>query len=360
MNCRDFEELLSAYADGELAGIQRDQLDEHLAICADCQAVLGDYMKIREQLSSLRATPPLPDIRGTTMSKLKMAVAPAKLRRWLRPALVAVPVLIILVTFLSLSFTGAFINPNSIIARALAAIEDVSSYRLMQDGYVQEREEDYLVDFSHIEFEYVSSDRYHFIAYDRYYINEHLHERFEDNIVIGDRLYFQGLYPFAWAAEELEERIPSIENTMEVLDMLVEIERMPDESIDGIDCFHLQGIVDIEKFLEQLHIQTERGLSLQKEWPYSELKIDWSLYWERIDEMWRTKEIKHELWIGKDDYLIRQGKQVCQPLPGQPDYMFHMISFTYKYYDFNEPIVIEPPVTESGELLPGWDFWTLE
>ncbi len=25
-----------------------------------------------------------------------------------------------------------------------------------------------------------------------------------------------------------------------------------------------------------------------------------------------------------------------------------------KYYDFNEPITIEPPTTASGELLPGW------
>ena len=86
---------------------------------------------------------------------------------------------------------------------------------------------------------------------------------------------------------------------------------------------------------------------------------EWPL-WERLEEMWRTKEIKSEFWVGKDDYLIRQWKQVCQSLPGQPDYLFHMVSSTYKYYDFNEQIVIEPPVTESGELLPGWDFWTLE
>jgi len=29
-------------------------------------------------------------------------------------------------------------------------------------------------------------------------------------------------------------------------------------------------------------------------------------------------------------------------------------SVTIKYYDFNKPITIEPPVTASGELLPGW------
>jgi len=355
MNCRDFEELLSAYADSELAGVQRDLLDEHLAICADCRAVLGDYMKIREQLSSLQVTPPLPDIRGTTMSKLKMAVAPAKLRRRLRPVMVAVPVLIILVTFLSLYFVGAFISPDSIIARALAAIEDVSSYRVIGDEYMQEREEDDLVDSYHMEFEYVSPDCYHFISYFREYIREHLHERFRESIVIGDRVYFQGLYPLAWTAEELDERIPSKENTMEALDMLVKIERMPDESIDGIDCFHYKGTVDIEKFFEKLQIHIIRMVeeaqgSILNEWPF----------WERLEEMWHTKEIKSEFWIGKDDYLIRQWKQVCQPLPDQPDYMFHMVSGTYKYYDFNEQIVIEPPVTESGELLPGWDFWTLE
>ena len=39
MKCRDLEELLSAYADGELPRAQREFVEEHLDSCSQCQAM---------------------------------------------------------------------------------------------------------------------------------------------------------------------------------------------------------------------------------------------------------------------------------------------------------------------------------
>ena len=57
MNCSDIQELLSAYANGELPRTQREFVEEHLAICADCPASLADHTRVRHQLTSLRAAP---------------------------------------------------------------------------------------------------------------------------------------------------------------------------------------------------------------------------------------------------------------------------------------------------------------
>jgi predicted anti-sigma-YlaC factor YlaD len=43
VNCKDFEELLSAYADGELSRTQKEFIEERLSGCADCRATLAQY-----------------------------------------------------------------------------------------------------------------------------------------------------------------------------------------------------------------------------------------------------------------------------------------------------------------------------
>ena len=86
MKCGNLEELLSAYADGELPRTQREFVKEHLDSCSQCQATLADYMKVRQQLTSLRVVPTMPDIKGSTMSKIK-DMHNRSVRRWMRPAL---------------------------------------------------------------------------------------------------------------------------------------------------------------------------------------------------------------------------------------------------------------------------------
>jgi hypothetical protein len=354
MNCKDLGELLSAYADGELAGTQRDFLDEHLASCADCRVVLADYTQIRQQLLSLRVTRPLPDIREATMSKIKMVKVPVGLRRWLRPALVAAPILVVLITLLSLYLSGFFLS-TGVIAKAYAAMEGVRSYRLTSNGYHKELETDELVHSWRASLEYVSPDRYHLIAgYPEGYLDEYLNEA----ITIGDQVYIRVAHSVP-DVEEFGEFTPSREQTLETLDIIVEIEAMPDEVIDGADYYHYRGMADIEKWLEKGRPARERRLQGMID-RNPGLNLEDAL--KAAEDGWRTREVEYELWISKDDYLIRRWKETIQPLPGEPPIAnrYHTLVTVFDYYDFNEPIVIEPPLTESGELLPDWSLHILE
>jgi hypothetical protein len=96
MNCKDFKELLSAYADGELSLIQRDFIEEHLADCPDCMVTVNSYKSVNLKIKSLRDTQVMPDIKGTTMSNIKREQFIKPTRKWLRPAPVVICAIITL------------------------------------------------------------------------------------------------------------------------------------------------------------------------------------------------------------------------------------------------------------------------
>jgi len=102
MNCRDLEELLSAYADGELSRTQWEFIEEHLAGCADCRATLAEFKTVGRQLASLRETPTSPDISKSTLSKIKTtkALPDKSYRRWLRPVTAAAAIVAVIAIML--------------------------------------------------------------------------------------------------------------------------------------------------------------------------------------------------------------------------------------------------------------------
>lgn len=73
-----------------------------------------------------------------------------------------------------------------------------------------------------------------------------------------------------------------------------------------------------------------------------------------IEEQAAATEAMVEVWIGKDDYLIRQVKHNGQVFAS--DGGVYTFRYTEEYYDFNEPIEIEPPIDANGKLLPGWQL----
>jgi hypothetical protein len=141
-------------------------------------------------------------------------------------------------------------------------------------------------------------------------------------------------------AISLSGSIWSKEDTLKLLDTLTNLEKLPDEGIEGIDCVHYRGGADVDRAVD------EQVANLDPAQPG---------YEEMLEAMERARQtkIEIELWIGKDDYLIRQMKFDTQAPPediGGWDTSSSMV----RYYDFDKPIKIEPPVTASGELLPGW------
>lgn len=43
MNCKEFEELMTAYLDGELPQDMRDSFEQHIKSCDRCQAEMSTY-----------------------------------------------------------------------------------------------------------------------------------------------------------------------------------------------------------------------------------------------------------------------------------------------------------------------------
>jgi len=241
MNCEDLEELLSAYTDGELVGTQRDFIEEHLASCADCEATLADYTEVRKQLLSLRAIPAIPDIKQATMSKIKGVIAPAKLRRWMRPALVGIPIIAILATVLPLYLSGSSLSPASVIAKAYAATTELESFRYVKDEYTQDSESEEPVHSHHAEIEYTTPDRYHLshkVLQSPFPKVPGLPDHYE-TIRIGDQVYINVPFIVMKLEPEWFDRMtPTKDNTMDFLNLLAETETLDDESVDGTDCYH--------------------------------------------------------------------------------------------------------------------------
>jgi len=102
MKCRDLEELLSAYVDGELSRTQREFVEEHLSSCSNCRATLECYRAINQKLTSLKETPALSNIKGATMSKIKGEHISKPSHKWLSPALATTTI----VAFVTVLLTG--------------------------------------------------------------------------------------------------------------------------------------------------------------------------------------------------------------------------------------------------------------
>jgi len=333
MKCSDIEELLSAYANDELSRPQREFVEEHLSRCVNCRAALADYTEVQHHLMSLRATPVRSDIKEATMSKIKAAdVLKRPIQRWRRPAFITVPIVVILVALLVLQPWGAFLGPRSVMAEAYAATESLQSYRMFSSTTATFEGKTIGQTF---ELEFAAPDRYH----GKLTLDGETHEF----IIIGDKQYSRELgndHLGKSGVTVAVDSIPSKEDTLELLDSLTDLEKLPDEKIEGIECLHYRGRVDINRMVD------EQIANLDPAQPgYEEIL-------KGLEQL-RNMKIEVELWIGKDDYLIRQMKKDMQ-VPSEDTGQWDTSSAMWKFCDFNEPITIEPPETASGELLPGW------
>ena len=148
--------------------------------------------------------------------------------------------------------------------------------------------------------------------------------------------------------------------------MLFTIETLPEEEINGTDCFHFRGILDVEKYVEWYRpIYIETATEFNETLDEDQYKMDPEQSWEGIADIYRSKETIYEYWIGKDDYIIRKRVVVERELATNTlavDDLSHestrqIISY---YLDFNEPVEITAPLDDAGKLLEGWAVVTQE
>lgn len=113
---------------------------------------------------------------------------------------------------------------------------------------------------------------------------------------------------------------------LELLDMLVDLERLPDEKIDGLILSHYRGKVDRDSYFEMMEARAGGPLP------------------EHPDlEVIRQLEIEVEVWIDRDNYLRQIESEWRLPEPGLGDEGETMQRHHLRFHDFNEPIAIERP-----------------
>lgn len=147
---------------------------------------------------------------------------------------------------------------------------------------------------------------------------------------IGDKSYVRTSDEVEWGGgkSDVTCAVLPIAEALEPLDSLIDLEQLPDEQIDGVDCFHYRGKVD----LDSLVWKTWMGYQHTPEFL----------------EVMRRASIDVELWVGKDDYLIRQMITTIRfpaSEPGTGEEERGTQTTIMRFYDFNKPIAIEPPPT---------------
>ena len=360
MDCKDLQELLLAYADGELSGTQRDFIEEHLKDCVTCRITLSEYRKARENLLSLRATSNIPDMKEKIMEEIRTMQTGFALKRFLRPALIAIPIVVIVALVLALQPFGTAEDTSGIIARAYAATSKLYSYRYEKNEYDQGSPSEEPVHSYHAEIEYVAPDRYYLSSESYLYKTPGLDGPTE-KIVIGDQVYTNAPIVYKLGSEYYDQLALTEDITLAYLNMLVEVDTLDDEIIDGTECHHYKGEVDVDKFLEWSRPNFERSYyRMDKNLPQG-MTRSLEEYIEDRNSSFYSQDMTFEFWVGKDDYLLRQAKMIYETRTGEiSDWNEHRSIGIMRYYDLNEDISIEAPMDESGTLLAGWSSYTLE
>ncbi len=329
MRCAELEELLSAYANSELSRTQKEFIEEHIANCADCREELESYTNVRRQIVSLRDTGGLQDIKEATMSAIKGWDAGKRRLKRLRPALAAVPVVAALAVLLAWQPWNPDPGFQSIMVKAQAATASLQSYRISLEGTTTDPDEETFV--VKVEIEFAAPDRYH--------VKQTGDEDNLEYIFIGDKQYFKNSSASIGARVMVHSYSSMLtrEYTLSLLDFLIGDREFPDEMVDGTLCLHYRGTLDYERqLIESWSSRQQRSLP-----PLSDEAKE-----KMLEEVRSMTGPVINLWIGKDDYLVRQMKWKISADDGE-------VSLDFRFYDFNQ-VIIEAPTDSSGNLLSGW------
>jgi hypothetical protein len=122
------------------------------------------------------------------------------------------------------------------------------------------------------------------------------------------------------------------------------LEKLPDDRLDGVNCFHCRGRVDVDRKVEEEKAKVMAALDPSAP-GYQEKLASQELTWE-----WQRKwKIEYELWISREDCFMRQQKYKVQ-IPAMQSPTGEKIrsgverTVLMHYYNINEPIKIEPPL----------------
>jgi hypothetical protein len=358
MNCKQLEGLLIAYTNGELRGTLKQFIEEHLTDCAECQTALAGIRKTREKLLSLRNAPAMPEIKEEIMATIKNS--PTGLRRMVRPIAIVVPALFIAATILTLQLTGVFFNDSGIIAKAYAASSELKSFRFYNDQFSQyERDSEPVLVYRN-EGEFTHPDSFHIFS-ETFDTGSIMKAGRQEIIRIGNTIYTDQFVTYPFDDTYFEARVPSEEKTIGLLNLLGETTTLDDETIDGTDCYHYLGEVDTGKFIKYMRADYEKMYYRMDSRLPNGMSEDLETWLDKATDNYLTQEVTYEFWIGKDDYILRQTDIRYRTRDGEtPPWNTYGTISILKYYDVNEEIAVDAPLTKDGDLLPGWYSYEID
>ncbi len=344
--CRQIRLLLSSFISNELSEVERGQVEQHVAGCAACRSMLASFRSIGSELAVLPAVPLNTDIITRTFSQLDRDRFRRKsTNRWLQAAFIAAAAVAIVAVCVVL-FALPARAPGDILANALANTRNLQSFRVSDTAYEKDQGSNDWIATWYKDVAYAGPGNFHvkakFLPSLTTNIENEAWETWE--LIYHDRTgYYYGSTPAAYSVEELNKGfsdvITDLQQPADALKMLADIDKLPDEAIDGVACSHYHGLVNMEAWVQQHMID------------YKESRSDASPELLRmIEDMWRSKKITYDYWIGKNDDIIHQWSMVL----GDAANAVEKNKEIFRYYGFNEEITIVPPVDAQGNLLPGW------
>ncbi len=236
---------------------------------------------------------------------------------------------------------------SNVIAISQASMYGLQSYRSEIVTTIQNSEEISTTSTK----EYVAPDRYHGKSIKQ--------DEWLEYIFIGNEQYYRASYGTEWRENGIfykeggsrSQIFMQISDDFRVLSTLTDVEKLSDEKIDGVSCFHYQEKqypeIDIEAEMEKLENYLAENPELMA--GTDSMSID------EIKELSRASlersaegETIIDLWIGRDDYFLRQMKTVMRSIQPGPDGEDEWVTttFTTKWSGFNEPIEIVAPEVE--------------
>jgi hypothetical protein len=129
----------------------------------------------------------------------------------------------------------------------------------------------------------------------------------------------------------------SLARELECLNWLIDVEKLPAEYVDGISCSHFRGRVDMDGYTDML---IERNRLERPGQPTPEPEI--------LDLQRRQVRLV-EVWIDDDEHIRQLTFDARFPFryptldPDTSEEVWATSLSTILYFDFNQPITIEPP-----------------
>jgi hypothetical protein len=143
-----------------------------------------------------------------------------------------------------------------------------------------------------------------------------------------------------WSAQEIKL------DWSQAFGSLVGLTELADEKIDGVDCHHYKGEIDMKARADEA---MSRMPELNPADPNYALGRQAR---EAAVESMRNTKSSVEFWISRGDYLVRQVKSDVESItPAGADNTTAQTSqsaSTHRYFDFNADIKIEPPENVEG------------